>query len=95
MVTFARWSHEAVYGVRSNSLVIHRYSNGVLCRAEAYEFEHLRLAFEVRLEMLDDAALQTTSKEWHSNASPSPMYKLHANQEDWVFSYLCLNTSSR
>lgn len=64
-----------------------------LHRVEPYDFEDLRLAFEVRLDMLDGAAIEATSTEWYSNASASPMYKLHANQTDRILRYLCFNTS--
>ncbi|KAH9937112.1 uncharacterized protein B0H18DRAFT_867006 [Fomitopsis serialis] len=59
---------------------------------DEYEFEDLRLAFEVKLEMLDDATLQATSPDWYSNASASHAYKAHGNQADCAFRYLCFDT---
>ena len=66
----------------------------VKLREDEYEFEDLRLAFEVKLEMLDDATLQATSPDWYSNASASHAYKAHGNQADCAFRYLCFDTSS-
>ncbi|TFY58803.1 hypothetical protein EVJ58_g6189 [Rhodofomes roseus] len=62
--------------------------------AEEYDFEDLRLAFEVKLEMIDDATLQSTSPDWFSNASGSQAYKTHGNQADRTFRHLCFDTSS-